>query len=156
MNWWRRFREFDRKGLFVDRVEGRFAFTRKGYVINRGIFWVYFAVLLMMLLGVGYVYRDVGWRSMHFSCGDDSLPPGCENPCFGKEDCGVAGSLRDVPFIPPGEGFGSKPPEGYLLAVRWCWSFAFLGFLMSLCFNHRVHNRGRSFLDLFPDLEVRE
>ena len=152
---WQRFRDFDRRGLLVARVNGHLAFTQRGYVINRRIFQAYLLVVILCLALVAYTYRDVGVRSLYFRC-DINSTTACENPCYGESDCGVYSSLQNVRYIPPGEGFGNPPDEGYQKAVRDVWGVVILGLVAAFLVNHAAHNRGRPFKYLFPKLEVEQ
>lgn len=152
MGWWRDFMEFDRKGILVAKVKGRMAFTHRGYVIDRLVFRVYLALVLLCILAVGF-FSSVGWREAYAYCPEDTVGK-CWNPCFQKgERCAP---ISHQEFLSPGEAIGNPQHEDFDERVRGLWFVIFGGALLAFALNHLWHNRGRPVSHLFPKLEVEE
>lgn len=147
-DWWRRFRAFDNKGLLVERVEGSFAYTRRGYVVNRWIFRAYLVSVLLVLCVVGLT-SHVGWREFYVSCPLDAPGP-CKNPFY--LDCPVAGcrQIEREEFLPRGFSLGRAPDAGFEKSVEYAVWYVCVGFILTLGVNHYVHNRGRPFRYILP------
>ena len=79
MSWWSRLREFDGKGLLVDRVSGELAFTRKGYCFDRRVFKSYL-ILVFLVLSLILFFSHAGLKNFYLVCDNYGQP--CVNPFY--------------------------------------------------------------------------
>ena len=149
---WQRFRDFDRRGLLVERVQGHLAFTQRGYVINRRIFQAYIAIVILAIIALGLL-SGVGWREAYAHCPVGTVGK-CWNPCFEKE--GRCSSINNQEFLLPGETLGVEPNTDFQNGLRALIFFILGGAFLAFAMNHLMHNRGRPFKYLFPKLEVEQ
>jgi hypothetical protein len=150
MGFWKKLREFDKRGVLMERVEGPFGITKKGYVVDRRVFRVYMALVVALIAYIMFT-SGVGWNEVYVACPLDHMGE-CENPCYlGGDKCGA---LQFQEYIAPGTEFGRLPPPEYESQKRGLWWFIVCGFVLAFSINHMMHNRGKSIGDLFPDVEV--
>ena len=117
MSWWKRFREFDRKGLLIDKVVGSKAYTKMGYVFDRRIFRVYFFLIVVpMILWVMWS-SGVGWREFYVSCPISGYGQ-CENPFYLNCDMKGCESIKYMEFLPRGFEMGNKPTAEFERTMR--------------------------------------
>lgn len=147
----RKFRAFDQKGLLFSRVKGPLAFSRRGYVVDRRIFRIPLFVTLGLLAYLFFT-SPIGWREVYVHCPENNTGP-CHNPFY--HDCPVAAckSIEAEQWIPAGFELGRPPDQNFMNSVQAVvWAFV-AGLFLAFVMNHLLHNRGRSFLLLFPKLE---
>lgn len=147
---WRWFREFDKKGLLMHRVDGEFGITRGGYRFDRRIFRSYIIVVYLFIIYI-LLTSDVGWKETYIACPIGSNGP-CENPCYhGGDRCG---NFQFQEFLQPGEQFGTPPSEEFSRDIDILFVIIFIGLLFSFVLNHKLHNKGRSVNTIFEEDEV--
>lgn len=168
-SWWEKLKEFNRHGLFIDRIEGCKAITLTGYVLDRRVFRVAMVLIAILILHAGYIGLEngIGWREMYFHCPDqldEEAPPNyfgtaCVNPFY--LDCEYAECQEYVLMetVPAGTTMGRLPPEEFTDAVNGIWKN--IAWILAFAFfvNHVLHNIGRDPLLMFFDwreIEVRE
>ena len=149
-DWWRKFRAFDSRGLLIARVDGRFAFTKSGYVVDRRIFQAYVGAVVVALFLIG-IQSGVGWSEAYTHCPVDAVGK-CWNPCFGEG--GRCAVISGQEFLSPGESLGTPMKPWFDDALRGVGWGAVAGVVVAFLLNHFVHNRGRPFAQLFSSLEV--
>ena len=152
---WNKFREWDKKGLLVERVKGSKAYTKKGYVIDRRIFRVYFFLLVLPAILYVVLTAGVGWSEFYVSCPIDGYGE-CKNPFYLNCDREECRQIESREFLPRGFQLGEKPSKEFKNQVLGVELIAFGGFLVALGLNHFWHNKRKKLSDLFPDLELRE
>lgn len=142
---WKKFREFDERGLLIARVEGSKAYTKSGYVFNRWIFRAAFSVIIILIIFLAI--QGYAWKSYYFKCPEDSFEP-CRNPFISSNGpvnyCLVEDvELCSVPTLQPGEEYGPKPP----FLVKHFISLWALTFLCAVLVNHFIYNKGKIILE---------
>lgn len=141
MGKWSRFREFDRRGLLFERVDGVKAYTRTGYCVDKRFVW---GALVLTLLVVWLAFVEarsmgVGAHEFSISCPADSPGP-CMNPCYlGKIDCGA---IQFKEYLQPGESYGPDPNDFFALTTR-VWVSVVCLLSLALVLNHVVYNIGK-------------
>ena len=148
---WRCFREWDRKGLLIERVEGSRAYTSRGYVFDRRVFRVYALLVLACLLYIIFS-AGVGWREYYVYCSLKNVD-GCGNPCYYnyyQEECAP---IRELERLPPGFLLGKLPSERYNSLSKGYLYVLFYGFVTAFALNHLLHNRGKSLRTILPEIK---
>lgn len=148
--WWRRFREFDRKGPFIHKIEGNFSITTGGYRFDRRIFRVYLGVVFLIILGT-MITSSVGWREIGLSC-PSNTPGACPNPCY--QGTGRCAPYAHIETIQPGETLGTLPTREFERRVRGVWQLSVGLGVLAFVLNHFRNNKRKGLKDLFPELRV--
>lgn len=153
MGWWRKFREWDDKGLLIDRVDGDLAITKRGFIFDRRIFRSYVILVFVLIFWI-MLTSKVPIHAFYFECSVNG--PACVNPCFdaGRHVKGDRCSpYADNEFLRPGESIGMPPDPAYGRQVAGLLLVAVVGFLAAFGLNKRLWNRGRSIKMIFPEGE---
>lgn len=148
MGWWKKFREFDEKGLLIDRVEGDFGITKRGYVFDRRIFQGYMILVFLVIFGI-MLTSKVPIHAFYATCAANG--PACQNPCFHAGDrCGV---YQNLEFLTPGSVIGTPPDPAFGRQLRGLLFVIGFGFLAAFGLNKLLWNLGRSVAMIFPEGE---
>ena len=144
---WRGLWELQKKGLLVERVDGRFSYTRTGYRFDRYLIRGGLGLSLLVLLG-GFVYGmflGVGFHELYYSCPwNESL--GCANPYYLRCTESFCQEFQFVEHFSPGQTLGVPPNERFLRVSNWASIIGVSVFVLSLLFNHFLYNRGKSII----------
>ena len=149
MGWWKRFREWDQKGLLIDRVEGEKAITKRGFIFDRRIFRVYMIVVFAMIFWI-MATSSVPIHAFYANCSANG--PACPNPCYkGGDRCG---EYQFMETLQPGITIGTPPDQSYLSKINGLFLVIFFGFVVAFSVNKMIWNRGRSIETIFPELKI--
>ena len=145
-----KFREFDAKGLLIDKVVGPLAYTKDGYVFDRRVFRTYALLLLLIIVYIGATH-NVGFNNFYLHCAVDDNPieTQCVNPCYENYDREECAPIVDLETIPRGFTLGTPPDPSFMRAINvlfWCVG---IGFVLSCVINHYLHNKGRPISTIF-------
>lgn len=160
MNWWRRFREFDNKGILIDRVEGSMAYTKRGYVFNRWIFRAYVVLVFLIILFI-IMNSSAGWKEFYLHCPtqEEAAERGyvnyyggwCDNPCYRDYDNDYCAPVADMELLPSGFTIGNPPSEELSRQVNGLVWIIISGFVLAFAVNHLGYNRGRPLEYILPE-----
>lgn len=144
MSWWKKFREFDNRGLLIDHVEGHMAYTKTGYVFNRWFFRAYVLLLVLVIVAAIGTASELSGHYVHCPEGAGS----CPNPLFMNCAYDWCRDFEMLEFLPAGFTRGSPPGDEYYVRFRVVTGFAVLGAIIVLFLNHFRYNRGKVPFDL--------
>lgn len=137
-------REFNRNGLLVQRVEGRFSFTKTGYRFDRYLIRIALALSMAIILGMfAYgVHQGVRLNELYVDCPFDTPYPGCLNPYYMTCDEDFCRDIVGIKTFQPGTTFGEPPNEAFLHASKWATILGIAVFVGALLLNHFRYNKG--------------
>lgn len=140
------FKEFwakQKKGFLIDRVEGRYSYTRKNYKFDR--YLLRGAIIFsMVLLGLCFLYgysQGYHLNELYVTCPGDAWLPGCLNPCYQQWSEPLCEGLQNQEFILPGGSIGKTPDMVMLLYFRFAIWGSLIVIVKALLYNHWKHNR---------------
>lgn len=150
--------ERNNRGFLIERVKGRFSYTKTGYRFDRYLIRAFLGGSLFFVLAVFIwgVSRGIDLNELYFKCPDGEVA-GCVNPYYlncNEEMC------REIEFkehFMAGESAGMVPDTFFNSLALWAMCLAILTFLGGLLLNHFRYNRGLSPFEIeFEDDEVVE
>ena len=157
---WKKFREWDNKGLLIDRVDGCMAYTKRGYVFNRWFFRAYTAVIVMVVLFI-ILNSSAGWKEFYLHCPteEEAAERGyanyfggwCSNPCYRDYDNKYCALVADMEFLPSGFTIGNPPSEELSRQLNGLLWIIICGFILAFSLNHLRYNRGRPLEHIFNE-----
>lgn len=152
---WKELWRKNNNGFLVDRVEGRFSYTRTDYRLDRYLMRGTLVLsLLVVAVALGYgLIHGVKLHEFYFSCPIEESG-GCPNPFYLVCDQGKATSAgmpadwcEQVVFVDhfrSGTTIGTPPNEAFIHVQKWASIIAVLVFVAGLVLNHCLYNWGKA------------
>lgn len=152
MKYWKKFREFDKKGLLLRESGETYSVTHTGYVLDKRVFRT-----AMILIGVGIcavlisaLQQGVGWEEVYFYCpsnfdggGTNYFGTNCQNPFYLNCEYEACRDYVLMETVPPGTLMGKPPSEEYEEGVSALVRFIAGVLMLAFIANHFLHNGGK-------------
>jgi len=148
--WWQRFRSWDEKGPFMQRVKGELVFTKGGYCFDRRIFRVVVIIMFLGIFGIMITSND-GHENFYLHCPQNnsmgqSSP--CNNPYYLSCDREECQGISQEQTLPPGFTIGNPPSEILSRQIRGLVISTVGLFILAFVANHYWYNKGRSIINI--------